>query len=398
MNRWIAGTLIAAFLMGGCQSTVKQTKEQASLRWQKTRAQMLYGVAVEHFRAGQLDRAQGKALEALALSPDSADARLLLGKIYIEQGYYALAANELRKTFSQLPRSAEAAYMLGVAQEKCGRLDEAMASYRKAHALDSSRHHAVMAAAEVLVAMGRVQEAQIYVEGYLGLASDEPGMFELAGRLAVMLNDYELGAKDYQQALDLDPKNNCYREALGRAQFHARQYSQAMETLRGVTTDPNYECPAWVHTMLGDCYMAQNRPRDAREAYNAAKELRPSSPGVWVNIAKAALAIGDAPRAILAGQEALRLDSRSLDALMLVGYALVCDKQFERAVVLLAGAAATFPDSGMLQCLLGRAYDAAGQSAKAARCYAAALTLEPDNPLARELLGGAEDAQRALPE
>ncbi|MCK4602666.1 MAG: tetratricopeptide repeat protein, partial [Phycisphaerae bacterium] len=187
-------------------------------------------------------------------------------------------------------------------------------------------------------------------------------------------------------------------EALGRAQFHARQYGQAMETLLRLTTESDYSCPAWVHTMLGDCYMALERPRDAREAYNAAKKLKPSSPGVWVNLAKAALTIGDVPRAVLAGQEALRLDSRSLDAVMLVGYALVCDKQLERAVVLLAGATATFPDSGMLQCLLGRAYDAAGQGAKAARCYAAALKLEPDNPLARELLGGAEDTPPARPE
>jgi cytochrome c-type biogenesis protein CcmH/NrfG len=53
--------------------------------------------------------------------------------------------------------------------------------------------------------------------------------------------------------------------------------------------------------------------------------------------------------------------------------------------VLVRGAKAK-PRNGTIQCILGRAYAASGNSAKAAECYQLALQLEPGNSLASELL------------
>jgi tetratricopeptide (TPR) repeat protein len=395
MKRWIVMWLVAAAAAGCNQSSPQQLKQDAQLRWQQTRAKVAFGVAQEQFNSGQLDRAMAKVQEALGLNPQDSEARLLLGKIYIEQGHYALAQTELKKVCEEAHKSHEAVFMLGVAQERSGHLDDALASYRKAQGLDPSTVSAAVAAGEVLVAMGRFDEAQVYVNGYLPSAGEEPGIFELAGRLAMMQEDYPLAARDYGQAVDLDPENVRYREALGQALFLSGQFGEAGETLRTLMRLPKYTAPAWVQTLLGDCYMALNQPQEARQAFAAARDLEPAESRAWSNVAKAALAAGDAPRAIASAQEALRQESPGLDAFLLLGYALLKEGQAQRAATVLSGAVEKFPQHILLQCLLGKAYAASGDVAQAVRCYTAALRLEPDNPLPKELLAAASAGRSA---
>jgi len=390
MKRIITGVIVLAALTGCNLKSVPQAKKEAYGRWYRTRAQILYGVAVEHFKAGRLDKARAKTLEALALVPDYWRARLLLGKIHIEQGRFTLAVDELTKVHQAWSKSAEVLYLLGVAQEKAGLLDEALISYRRSQALDSSNTSAAIAAAEVLAAQGHLRQAQLYVESYLSLADGEPGMYELAGRLAMMRKEYDKAAEQYQQAWDLDYGNIGYLEALARAQFFAGRYQEAMESLQALTTASGYSAGAWVYTMLGDCYMAASRPHRARDNYLRASEMDPSTPGIWTNLARAALALGDEPRAILCARRALSLDATLLDATLLLGYALLRDGQITRSRGVLRQAMGRYPRSAELYCLLGRAHAAAGDEAEAMRCYARAMRIEPDNALARELFGATE--------
>ena len=387
-KRWIAVAAITAAIAAGCGPPGPEAKEQARNRWTEARAKVLCGVGMQHLKTGQLQRAQNKAIEALALQEDYLEARILLAKVCIEQGHYEVAIRELDAALKQRPDLAEIHYLLGVAQEKGGLLQAALRSYRRAHAMDTSNPSGILAATEVLVTMGRLREAQLYLDSYLHLAGSEPGMYELAGRVALMQEDYEQAARFYQQASDLEPRNVRYREALGRAQFHMGSYAAALEALDELKRVRDYAIPAWVHTITGDCQMALNRPYEARDAYYIASELSPSSPGVWANLAKAALALQDTPRAILTARQALNLDAGCLDALLVLGYALMRDGQIPRAVGVLQGAVAQHPNNGTVKCLLGRAYAAQGNGAEAARCYAAALRAEPDNALARELVNG----------
>ena len=385
MTRWIV-TGILMLAAAGCQKTAPDSKAEAIKRWDQTRSQMVYGVALEHFRSGQLDRACSKAMESLSLDENNTMSRLLLGKVYIEQGHYNQAVTELKRVEVEWSKSAEAMYYLGVAQEKAGQLDDALASYRRAQALDSTSLVSVTAAAE---AMGKVADARIYLDNYMTSAGADPAMYELAGRLAVMSEDHRQAVNYYQQALDLDPKNLRYRESLGRSQFHASLYSDALDTLRPLTRTTHYTCPVWVHTLMGDCLMGLGRPENARDCYHLAKDLAPESSGAWTNLAKAALAAGDAPRAIVASQQAMTLDSTSLDAAMLLGFAFMRDGQLERAQSVLKTAAVQHADKAIVQCLLGRAYAADGKGDQAAQCYQQALKIDPASALARELAGTA---------
>jgi tetratricopeptide (TPR) repeat protein len=391
MKRWIVTASVMAVLAGCQQPEMRRSKQEAHLHWQNTRGRVAYSLAAEQFKSGQVDKAYAQVQEALSLSPDDGEARLLLGKILIEQGRYAQAIPELQTACSRLPKSSEAPFMLGVTQERAGRMDDSLNSYQKALDAEPGNLSAVMSGAEVLVAMGRSGEAQAIVESYLGAAGDEPGMFELAGRLARMAEDPARAAEYYGQALDLDPANARYREALAEALYLCKQYREAVDTLRTLLQAPKYAAPAWVHTMLGDCCLALDQPREARAAYAAAKDLAPADSRAWVNLAKVSLALSEAPRAITSAREALRLDSRSLDAYLVLGCALLKDGQAPKAVQVLAPAAEKFPQHVVLRCLLGRAYAGAGDAARAGECYADALRLAPDDPLPKALLAAAAE-------
>ncbi|MDY6913931.1 MAG: tetratricopeptide repeat protein [Planctomycetota bacterium] len=390
MKKWMLAAGLLAVLVGCNMSSVPEARDEAYKRWDHTRAKMLYGVAEEQLKVGQLDQARNKAQEALSLDADYIEARTLLAKVYIEQGHYIMAIAELRKVIENKADLAEAWYLLGVAQEKEGRLTEALASYRRAHALDDSHLAAVIAAAEVMVAMGRIKDAQFYLEGYTHLAGDEVGMYELAARLAMIRRQYDKAAKYYQQALDVDYKNLRYRERMGRAQYFAGQHAQARETFVALLASKQYAAPAWMYTMLGDCYMVENRPFEAQRVYRQASQRSPSAPGVWVNLAKVALSINQPTQAVIAADQALQRDENCLDATLVLGYALLRQMQVSRAIGVLTQATAVHPASGMLQCVLGQAHAAAGDYALAVQCYAKAAKLEPKSTLARELLAGAD--------
>lgn len=389
MKRWILAALVIASL-AGC---VNKSRKQAYGRWYKTRAKMLYGVAKEHLRVGQLDKARNKAAEALTLAPKFSAAGILLSKVYIEQGHYDRAEAELTELRKRHPDSAEVVYLLGVALEKQGQLDRALVCYKQAHALDTSNLSAVAAGAEVLVALDRIEQAERYIADYLGQADGEPGLYELAGRIAVMRKQYPQAVKYFQKARDIDYDNPRYAEALGAAQFNSRLPREALETLGGLISRKEYTAGAWVHTMMGDCYMTLGQPYKARDAYYLARNINRDDPNVWVNIAKAALALNDVPRAILSAGQALSLDPLSLEASILLAYGQIRNGNPRDAIKVLSRAAAANPPNGTLQCLLGRAFYAAGDEASGRRYYLAALRIEPDSKLARKLLAAAGGAE-----
>ena len=386
MKRWIMALAVMAVVLGGCGANERRV--EAYKRWYGTRARALYGLAREHLRVGQLDKARNKTQEALALDAEFAPARILLGKIYIEQGLYKLGSEQLEAVRAKHPENPEAIYLLAVAWEKQGRLEEALAGYRRAHALQRENLSCVTAAGEVMVAMGRTAEAGRYIEGYLAEGVNEPALHELAGRVAMMNREYSKAADRLAKACEIDYKNARYAESLARALFLAGRHSEALDAFTSLLTREGYTVKAWVHTKIGDCYMALNKPIAARDAYYCAREIKGDDADSWADIAKASLALGDDIRATLAAREALGADEAHLEATLVLGYALIRNGQARQARQALTGAFERFRDNATFQCLLGRACQADGDDTAARRHYRQAAQLEPENALPKTLLAG----------
>ncbi len=392
MTKYSVTILVCATLLAGCQQpTMQQTREDAAKQWALTRAKMSYGVADEHLKAGQLDKAKAKAQEALSLSPQLTAARVLLGKIYIEQGNYLTACRELDIAIKEKPAMPEPHYLLGVAYEKDGKFDDALKAYNDAFAADNCNPAPVVAMAEVYVHMGQVKEAQVCLESHMNLAGDDPAMYEVAGRVAMMQRDYAKAVKYYTQARDLEFKNPLYAESLAIAHFRNGNHAEAENLLKPLAESQDRKDQLWVHRMLGDCYLAMGRANLARDQFQVMTENAPNDAQGWTGLATAALRLGDAKRAVLASGKALALEPENLDAALIRAYALIRDGQNDAAVTALTSASTLHPDSTTLYCLLGKACVGSGDQAAAVRNLQTALRLDPKNAAAKGLMASITD-------
>jgi Flp pilus assembly protein TadD len=388
-SAWI---ILAAALAAGCgEAPVDEAKVEAYNRWHLTRAKVLVSLGRKQLYVGELDKALASANEALALKKDYTDARVLLGKTLIEKGQYAYAIAQLKQCTKEQPESSRCAYLLGVAMERHGMLQEALDSYLLAEQLDDKDFHPVVAAGEVMVSLGQVQRAQEHVETFIGRTlRDDPALYELAGRIASMRKEHDRAARHFLAACDLAPEAMTYRQLLGRSQMAAGRYAEAAETFGQLTQAEDHEAPAWTYSMLGQCHMALDNPNRARTAFDQAAKMNGNSPEVWCDLARAELANGDVKRAVLSAREALQQDKNHLDGTLLLAFSLMRTQQNAEATRVLSAASTKHPKSTMVHCLLGKAYAAEGQHAKANRSYREALRLDPQNAAARELLKAAD--------
>ena len=407
----IATAMVVA--MTGCGSMQKE-KAKSYKEWHQARSRIVCSVGEEHFKAGTLDKAQSCAMESLSLDSNYLPARMLLAKVLLGRGCYQEACEQLLKIeLSSLDnengssvasiRADEVAYLRGEAMERLGKYPEALQCYQKARVLNPSNDAYVMASAEVMVSMGQLRGALELLEVHLQRigADIEPSMLVLAGEVAMLAEDYAKASGFFRQRMDMVKGQNAegsgrfVLESLSKACFFAGDYKGAIESLKRIPNDSG-QSSCWALIMMGDSYMALNRPGDAKSAYESAIEIEPGDWPVWLSLAKAAVADGDARRGVTAGLRAMELardsattgvtDKRRVDVSVITACAMLMDNRPEDAMKILATSAKDNPEDPMLWCMLGRCYSAMNRSDRAASCYMTALRLEPENHLARSLL------------
>jgi hypothetical protein len=86
--------------------------------------------------------------------------------------------------------------------------------------------------------------------------------------------------------------------------------------------------PAWI--ALGEAYLLVNRPRRAIVAYNQALKLDGNNQEAWLGAGRTYLALNQYDRAVEAAQEALRLRADHVPALQLLGNAFYLQNQRAR--------------------------------------------------------------------
>ncbi len=445
--------VVLVLSIAGCDHFEKQ-KVENQRQWHQSRARIICGVGLEHLKAGDFDKALSCATESISLDQEYIPARMLLAKGLLGKGRYSDAAGHLRKIESSVGMSeaeatgapesvnakAEISYLLGEALEGTGRYAEALRCYQKARTLNPSDDTYVTASAEVLVRMGRPKAALELLEVRLSRTGgvrapgfpkpDAPGLTTvvpdgeimrpesfpspsiilLAGEVAMLAGAYDRATEFFQQCLDVKPKDTSVREGLAKAQFFAANYKNCLKTLKILVATGQGDLKStvvassaggrnsqssWMYLMMGDCYMALDRPREARIVYETAANIEPDDWQVWVSLAKSAVALGQTRRGILAGRRALHLNSESVEAAVILACAMLIEGRPDDAMKILTVPARKHPDDPMLWCMLGKCYSARGFPRQASACYMSALRSDPNHSLAKSLLGGARQSRDA---
>lgn len=384
-NLLIVLNALTVLLLVGCNNeSVEESRKNAYEDWAKNRAKMFSGMAVEHLKVGELDKARTKAAEAVQLAPANPGHRVLLGQVLIEDGKYTAAQRELEAGLAESPDSTGIEYCLGVAFERQGLLQRALEHYRRSYELDHTNLAPVLAAAEVTVQLGKPAEALASLEEKLPPA--DPGLagLELCGRIALMCGDGPKAVRYFQKALALKPKNPQYQELLAKAYFLNENFPMCRKTLNVLRSRDGFVESPWMLRMEGDCALAMDERDLARRVYRAARDAEPNNPTHWTRLAKLALLDRNDAEVIRLCNQARRLEATDSDANLLMAYALLRQGRSATAVKVLHQLQTTEPGNVTMYCLMGRAYESLGKHTKARQCYEYARYLQPDCTLASE--------------
>jgi choline-sulfatase len=131
----------------------------------------------------RLDVAEAALKQAVALGGDQPDLHFNLGVIAEQRGQMAVAAREYRAEVAAHPDSLGAWVNLGLLERQAGRVDAALATFEKAAAADLQAFQGPYLMAETLLALGRLPEAERWLQEALRRSPNEPRTQQLAQRI-----------------------------------------------------------------------------------------------------------------------------------------------------------------------------------------------------------------------
>ncbi len=157
-----------------------------------------------YLQEGQLQRGMAELREALRLSPNYPDAHNNMGLALDRAGRPDEAVAHFRAALSVTDK-ADVRHNLGAALDELGRTDEAIQEYEAAIALDPDRFHTLVLLAKDLAARGRMAEAETRLKRALELNPAEAEPHRLMAVMLTVEGRVEEAVREYHEILRRDP-------------------------------------------------------------------------------------------------------------------------------------------------------------------------------------------------
>ena len=239
-------------------------QEEVHAHWDTVRARLKYQLALESYEAGQVKPAANYVQESIHLNPNSGPAYVLLSRILLEQGETALAADVLEKASQCDSPLGDLAYQRGLIAERYGRFEEALHWYRQAcqdNPLDAT---CIVAAAETLVSLGRMDEALTLCTGHWSDFEQNSTLRAVAGHIYTLLGRHEEAADAYLEASTLAPEDTLLATTLASALIKSQRYAEARVILDHVKAEGNTLSAASL-VDLAQCNIALNNVEQGKQ-------------------------------------------------------------------------------------------------------------------------------------
>jgi tetratricopeptide (TPR) repeat protein len=386
-------TLIFAAAGAGCQGGKKTqtSNQQAEKRWAATRAAVLASLAKGQLESGQFDKARDSMDKAKRLDPTNARLYILAARLEIEEGRLDVAERELAEARRLDPEDAEADYLSGVVYQRWLKPNVAFDFYSAAAEKDRREVAYPLAAAEMLVDLGRGEEALALLQGRLDEFGTSAVLHDTIGQLHVAQGQYGPAVDALRQASTLASDDQQIREHLSMAMFYNKQYREAADGFTRVIKDPTNASRAELHIALGECQMNLRKPRDARESFERATQLAPGSATAFLSLTKAALELNDLRRAEIALRKAVALAPEQGETHLMLGFVRLKQDRLPEALAAFRKASALDADDPVALCMVGYVLEKTGQPRQAAQYYGRALRIDPGDELATKLMASVND-------
>lgn len=198
-----------------------------------------------HTELAEADQAASAYKKALEFTPDSVDARLGLGDVYLQQGRTADSLSEYNRAVALDPKSAAAYFRVADANLRMGRFSEAAAAAAKVLDFDAGHQKAHYVLATALVRMGAKEEGDRELEVYRKLETEARSETD-RGRNIVVVNRgaaakllegrAEEAVEMFLKAIETSPDSATAYLNLGTAQSKLGQHKAAAGTFQKMLT------------------------------------------------------------------------------------------------------------------------------------------------------------------
>jgi len=242
----------------------QEFRENAERRMTQMKAATTWDMAQQQFLAGDLEKALRSVDESLTLQEGVAKSHVLRGRILVEMGRLEMALHAFDRAVAIDPNCTDAFYYRGIVLERFGRYPEAFESYSLAANLDPTNPQHTVAAAEMLMQSGRLDEARTMLESKSGDFSLNAGVKQTLGHIAFMQGDTQKAQRLFREAALLAPDEPAILEDLARAQMANEDFREAEQSLRRLLDMPENAARRDLMHLRADCLRELDRPVDAR--------------------------------------------------------------------------------------------------------------------------------------
>jgi tetratricopeptide (TPR) repeat protein len=349
--------IVMMFTSGCLSKTHTDQRVKADERWMAIRTDMKMQLAQKSFDAGRFDDAATNAAECAVLDPTRPEAHALLIKSYLELEDMVNVRKSVDTVKSKKIESGELAYLQGVYEELNGRVEKALGLYAHARELEPDEADYLMAHAECLVDLDRVNAALKLINENRRRFDNNADIDALAALIAELAGETDESIRSYRMAGGNKPDEVWIHERHGQLLVQRKKYRKALMVLEPLYVDKKADLQAATYTALATAYLhtgaiaksaqclikaadhyrdnpslqfvyaqallANGRPAEALNAANVAFEAHPSHAEYQLVRATALRATGNPAKATAALFDLLSQHPKDLDAHCLLAETLI---------------------------------------------------------------------------
>jgi Flp pilus assembly protein TadD len=294
---------------------------RAALRVEPTSLGAQLGLAAVLIDTGRYDEAAGLLAEAQKRDAENPVVRLRSAFLDVRRGRAKEGEIGARAVVGRQPENPEAHYVLGLALEQQGVLQDAAGEMRRVHELAPSHRGALMHLVTIETRLGHKEKADQWrtlqqealfrahveervrdhrIKGvaafnredyrtalaeFQAIAAEDPRDAQVhlhLGSTYIGLGDLEQAKRELELSLALDPRSDRAYAELGRAEAKANRLDEAIGALKkAVAINPQLAEP---HYYLAGVYMARGEPERYQEEMKIFQDLQSRSQGAALEV------------------------------------------------------------------------------------------------------------------
>ncbi len=269
--------------------------------------------AIGFFQKGDINSAEKSLNEACKKNPDLPPAEILMAQMWAQAKQGQAMLLYLEKAVQNNPDDPEAYLQLGEISANQRRVAEADLCFIKAASLMKNFNKSAERKNKLM-----------------------PRIYSDLAAIAEMREDWPVAQQRLDEALKLEPKNVNFMQRKAKALFQQKKAQEALEQLRAAAAVPDAKV-LMPEVQLAIFYLQFGDPDQAKSWIKKALEKAPKDKDARTRLEAAKLYLqtgkeGDFDEAKTQAAEALKIDRKSLEALMLRGMVSLFQEDYAGAV------------------------------------------------------------------